>query len=231
MTLAELVDKKLLEEQEKHKGRIRSGKFSPSSFGRCLRAQVLNRANVEKSNPTTILSLRKFAAGKLFHKFVQDLLPETRIEVAVETDDIFGYADVVVDSEKTVWDIKSQHSKAFWYMQKSTDISKDKETNILQVMTYVYLLGYEKGNLCFLSKDDMCIAEYSFDIKDWKPRVEKEISLLKTAWEKYQETKELPPASPRAYNGNEGKYCDWQDYCVSYEKSKGRKSPCEDCKR
>jgi hypothetical protein len=231
MTIAQMIDQKLLEEQELHSKRERSGKFNPSSFGRCYRAQILNRANFPKSNPSTIRSLRIFKVGNLFHDFVQALLPEHRTEVLVETEDIYGYADIVVDAEKTVWDVKSQHSNAFWYMQNSTDITKDKETNILQVMAYVYLLNYDLGKLCFISKDDLCIAEYGFPIAQWKQRIETELTNLRAFWTLYTEAKELPPALPRAYNGNEGKYCDWQEWCVKHEKEQGRESPCAKCKR
>lgn len=227
MTLSQMIDEKLIKEQETRKDRIRSGKYNPSYFGRCYRLQVFNRANVPQSNPADILGLRKFAVGKLFHTFVQNLLPEHRNEVLVETEDILGYADIVIDSEQTVWDIKSQHSKSFWYMEKSQDIEKDKETNILQVMAYVYLLNFQWGKLCFISKDDLCIAQYAFHIDKWKARVEKEIEALRYWWDVYKNEDSLPPAEPRAYNGKDCEYCNWKDHCFKLQgkpiKTEGKK--------
>lgn len=215
MNLSEMVDAKLLAEQEKNSTRVRSGKFSPSSFGRCYRLQVYNRLNTPQSNPPDIRALRIFKVGNLFHNFIQALLPEHRIEVKVENDLICGYADIVVDEDKAVWDIKSQHSGAFHYMSKTDDIEKEKYTNILQVMTYVYLLGLEWGKLCFVSKDDLCIAQYSFHISKWTDRVMEEISALLKHWVTYTKTGELPPAEPRAYNGKDCDYCNFRDTCFS----------------
>lgn len=210
MKVQKLIDKHLLKEQEDRKDRVRSGKFSPSSFGRCFRLQYWNRMNESPTNPPNIRSLRVFKVGYLFHEFVQGFIPDKDTEVKIETDDIIGFADIV--TEDTVIDIKSQHSRGFWYMNKDTfDINVDKYANILQVMTYAYLLKKPKGQLVFISKDDLCMNEYVFYLEKWQPEVEKELSTLREYWDKG----ELPPAEPRAYKGKEGKYCQFQDKCLS----------------
>jgi hypothetical protein len=153
-----------------------------------------------------------FAVGHLFHEYIQSQLEGYEKEVKVETDDILGFADLV--SEDEVIDIKSQHSKAFWYMKKdSYDITKEKYTNILQVMTYCYLLGKPKGRLIFVSKDDLCTEEYGFHLDKWFGEVTTEIQTLREWWIGMEATSELPPAIPRAYGGKDCQYCMFLDRC------------------
>jgi CRISPR/Cas system-associated exonuclease Cas4 (RecB family) len=206
--IQELIDKSL--ERKGHKG---SGKISPSQLGRCYRFQYWSRKGEEHSNPLDKLTLRKFKCGDLFHEFVQDFLPKHQTEVLIETEDIKGYADIVLEDE--VIDIKSQHSRAFWYMQKSNyDINTKRYPNILQLMTYCYLLKKPKGRLIFVSKDDLTIAEYGFYLSKWQKEVENELNHIRFFWK----GKKLPPADPRAYLNDKGepqecKYCPYKDKC------------------
>jgi hypothetical protein len=218
--LSKKIDEMLLEEQEARGERVRSGKWSPSSFGYCFRKQFFNRQNITPSNPVDVRTLRVFKAGKLFHDFAQGLLPKGDCEVKVETDDVLGFADYV--SEDCVYDIKSQHSGAFDYMDvPSYDINKERMSNILQVMTYVYLLGKKWGRLVFISKDDLRTKEYGFHIDQWKGQVYKELEVLRTAWE----TKELPPPEPRVFGTDKKtgepneckKYCVYRDHCYKLQ--------------
>ena len=214
------IDDKLLAEYEKSLLRERSGKYSPSLFGRCYRLQYWNRLNVPPTEKTDTLTLRKFKAGHLFHDFVQGLLPEHKHEVKVETDDILGFADIVLPDE--VVDIKSVHSKAFWYSQKKDyDVSKEKYTNILQVCTYALLLGKTKASLMFISKDDLCVDEYVFETDNWKVEVGNEIGFLKDIWDRKFE----PEAKPKAYNGKECQYCKFLTLCKETEVKHDRVHP------
>jgi hypothetical protein len=124
-SVQELIDE-TLEPKEK---RIRSGKMSPSSFGKCFRNQYWNRLDVQ-GEPLDARTLRVFKAGNLFHDFVQSLLINEQVkkEVLVESEDVKGFADLVNTEE--VIDIKSQHSKSFWYRQKEIKESKDAEKSV-----------------------------------------------------------------------------------------------------
>jgi len=208
--IEKLIDDYLLAEQVKKADRIRSGLWSPSSFGRCFRNQFWNRKNEPQTNPPDLRALKIFKVGNLFHDFIQGMLPNCQHEVIVKYDDIFGYADIV--TEDTVIDIKSQHSKGFWYMeQKDYDINKEKETNILQVCTYAWILKKPKASLFLVSKDDLCVKEYGFNVENWIPKIEEELKTLRGYWDK----NELPEAKPRAFGGKEGRYCSFCDKCLS----------------
>ncbi len=206
--IQKLLDDVLLKEQEERGKRQRSGCWSPSSFGKCYRAQIWNRRNEPVTNPPDARSLRLFKAGKLFHDFVQGYIPNQEKEVICAKEDILGYTDIV--TEDSVIDLKSQHSRAFWYMSKETyNIAKEKETNWLQVACYAWILGKEWCKLVFISKDDLCIQEYAMPVDKWRFELRKEIDSLRMWWE----SGKLPPPKPRAYNGKECQYCGWRDKC------------------
>jgi hypothetical protein len=197
--------------------RIRSGKWNPSSFGMCFRQQFWNRKNEIPSNPPDERAMRVFAAGQLFHDFVQGLIckdgSDIAKEVLVESDDVKGFADIVSNNE--VVDIKSQNSQAFWYMnKKNADIKKEKYANWLQVLYYARELKKNFGRLVFISKDDLCIKEYVQPLDDyWLKQIDAELAALRYLWKK----DELPPALPRCEPNKAGEY--WQcEYCKYKDK-------------
>lgn len=215
------IDQKLKEKQDARKDRVRSGKWSPSSFGRCYRNQYWNRKNEPQSNPPEARSLRIFEAGHLFHKFVQEIISqseEASIEVKIESEDTLGYADIVLKEE--VADIKTQRSDAFHYMHtKSFNILSDKKEHVLQVLWYAVQLQKEWIRLVYVSKDDLLVEEYRVKVDDYLRGVlQNELAVLNGFWE----SATLPPALPRAYvnkdgKSNECKYCAFLDKCKGVE--------------
>ena len=216
-----LVDEALKAENDKP--RKRSGKFSPSQFGKCVRAQVWNRADVQKTDEPEDRVLRIFKSGKLFHDFVQHVIAKNdtniQTEVKVEEDDVIGFADIV--NGDTVYDLKTVHSGAFHYMKD--DISESKKPNILQVIYYAKMLQKQKATLVFISKDDLCLREYTFMVNErWLGEVDGELDDLRYYWGLYQGGA-LPAADPRAYKDKNGKcqeckYCAWKTLCDQTEK-------------
>jgi CRISPR/Cas system-associated exonuclease Cas4 (RecB family) len=213
--LQKLIDDELLKKQKEYDTRQKSGKFKPSALGRCYRYQILLQRNEPLSNPPDARLLRIFKVGNIFHDFVQGLLPPSSNEVKVESEDLFGYADVV--TEDTVYDIKSQHSGAFWHLEKSNKkIEEERFANILQLSAYAWLLKKPKMCLVLISRNDLCIAEYFFKYEDWKDKLQHELDMLRM----YQEEGKLPPAEPRAFKDKSGKSteckrCWYRDLCKS----------------
>jgi len=226
MEIQNLIDQALINEQQEYLKRERSGKWNPSSFGQCYRRQVWHRKNMKPSNPSDTRGLRVLKAGNLFHDYVQQFFPESDTEVLIETKDTKGYADIVREDE--VIDIKSQHSRAFWYMEKSEfDVTTEKIGHILQLMWYVLELRKKQGRLIYISKDDLCSSEYKFYPKDWEWKVKKELVILNS----YYDKNILPEAQPRLYperkKNEEGKkevvgfkecqWCQFKDMCDKKE--------------
>lgn len=222
MNIQEIINLELQKEQLSKQGRERSGKYSPSLLGGCYRKQYWNRINEPQSNPPDERSLRKFKAGNLFEKFAVDLAikqnPSLLLQVKVEDNDFLGFADIVNGEE--VIDIKSIHSKGFWYMEKSKDIREDKYNNWMQVLFYAWKLNKKYGKLCFISKDDLTIAEYRQELDDyWLNELDLEITKLQY----YSSMKTIPPAYPRLYNGKECDFCQFKNTCELKEKNNPQK--------
>lgn len=218
--IQKIIDDYLVQEQEKRSSRQRSGKISPSSLGQCYRRQYWNRLNEPMSNPFDNRTLRVFKAGDVFHDFVQEkilsLHPDWQVEVRAEQDDILGFADIVSPDE--VSDLKTKHSKGFWWdkkeVEKGKDIAEMFYPNWLQVMTYSFILGKKQSRLVFISKDDLCIQEYHQPLDDyWLNEIDMELTKIRYYWD----GKTLPPKTPRLYGGEKTKkecgYCVYKDKC------------------
>lgn len=213
------IDKYLIEERDRKDLRLRSGLWSPSSFGRCFRYQYYNRLNEPKSNPLTTEVLRIFRMGNLIHDFFQGILKsEYQCEIMIKTDDTLGYADIVGIDE--VVDIKSVRSFQFnlmkgikdkknRYKKIPYDFKKEKICEILQVTWYALNLNKPKGRLIFVNKDNLECVEYPFEVKYFEADLKEELAILNTFWN----SKELPKAEPRCYNGKECDYCSYQTKC------------------
>ena len=222
MKIVDIIDQSLLEEQKKRDQRVRSGKYSPSSFGRCYRYQYWNRKNEKPSDPIDVKTLRVFKVGNLFHDFIQRFFEKrmpintgkeivgytSNIEVKFETEDFIGFADIVL--KDIIVDIKSIKSWGFKQFSKAGyNVVVDKESYILQLMAYVYFLGKNYGKLLFVEKDSLDIAEFDFKLDDWKELLLKEINKLKEIWKEDR----IPEAQPRAYGGRECSYCIFRTKC------------------
>jgi len=210
--IQEQIDQFLLAEESKKADRIRSGKFSPSSFGRCYRMQYWNRLNEPKTNPINAKTLRVFRIGSLIHQMIQNILKGQYLsEVKIETNEVLGFADLVNIDE--VIDIKSVRSFQFKLMKgmkkKKYDFRTEKKENILQVTYYGKELVRKKGRLVFIDKDSLDIIEFEFEIAEFEKELQDELDILNGFWNK----KQLPPPIPRCYNGKECSYCGYLDKC------------------
>jgi hypothetical protein len=178
---------------------VGSGRYKPSNLGRCYRLQYWARKGEEETNKPDDRLLRVFECGNIFHDWVQGIMMAKygnekliEIEKRIETPDFVGYADMVNTDE--VIELKTVHSYQFHHLKDET-ISETKLPNILQMMFYAKAFNKSRGRLVFISKDDLCIAEYVFEYEKFEVVLATEIVKLQNYWELQQ----LPPAIPRAY--------------------------------
>ena len=213
MTIQKLIDNALLKEQEEKSKRTRSGKFSPSSFGRCFRYQFWNRQNIEQTNPPSVEALRRFKVGNIIHDYAQSFFPNAQREVKIEIeDDIIGFADIVLPDE--VVDIKSCRLYEYKLMiKKDYDIKVSKLTNCLQVSSYALFLNKPSARLVFIEKDALDSKEFELKVDDWKEVIKDELEILRGHWK----NESLPAPSPRAYSGKECNYCPFMTKCFTMQ--------------
>jgi CRISPR/Cas system-associated exonuclease Cas4 (RecB family) len=217
MKIQDLVDGHLKEENDKP--RIRSGCISPSSLGRCYRYQIWYRADLKPSNPPVERDLRVFKIGNIIHEWIQGYFKDEQVEVLCEEEDVKGYCDMVLGD--TVYDIKSQHSGSFHYMNAvGDDVFNDKFQNWLQLLFYAKHLKKERMQLVFVSKDDACMKEYNLEVKKYLTYLEKELSTLREMWVRYKEDGVIPNGIPKAYGGKECRYCQFASRCVAISDTK-----------
>lgn len=204
--IQKLINDKLLAEQEEHKERIRSGLFNPSKFGRCYYCQILNRKNIQESNPPNIELLKQFRQGTYAHLLNQSYLPRESCEVRIEEEDILGFADVALDA---VYDIKSTEYwkyKKYWNIPTYLVIKNNYEA-FLQVAYYGLRLFKKEAIILPVPFGTFVKLEHKIIVSEWEDDVECELYHLRMYWDTEA------PKEARAYGGNECNYCSYRDYC------------------
>jgi hypothetical protein len=241
MNVQEKIDKKLAEEQEARKTRESSNRWKPSLLGSCYRRHWYAKNAVPETNPTDARGLRVFAAGKIFHDFVQGFYEKEQKEVLIETEKVKGYADLVGD----IWvaDIKSCHSDGFWYMLRNIvctlddgkevrfnekDIKGDKVFYYKKERTIVKkrvleILDEKINNwlqVCWyaveLGKEYCKLVFVSKDdlcIQEYAIPTSRIKPFLDAELEALYSIDRLPKGSPRLYNGKECSFCVFVDKC------------------
>jgi hypothetical protein len=113
---------------------------------------------------------------------------------------------------KIVYEIKTVHSKKFWWMEKKGE-GADRHY-LMQLWWGMKAVGADEGRLIYLSKDDLAIAEFPLFITD--PDISKaclhDISVLNEAWK----TQKAPTPQPDMINGKANwlaTYCPFPKNC------------------
>jgi CRISPR/Cas system-associated exonuclease Cas4 (RecB family) len=206
-TIQTLIDKKIAEGRNEYT----PTSWNISKLGSCLTGMYLERLGVKPDTDFDERTLRVFNVGNIFEDWVVDIIKSIGKEVETQTrlEDkklgVSGKLDLKVDG--VIYEIKSKHSKAFWYMLKQ---GKPMSQHEEQLWTYLYLTNTEKGILVYVSKDDLAIQEYPvyLENKEIKERVFSQLKILNEAWEK-----KLPPPPPDDKSW-QAKYCRWHKQCL-----------------
>ena len=210
------IENTLWEEHREKSKRVRSHKFNPSSFGRCYRYQVWNRANLPKSNPPDLAGLKRMKQGQETHKMIQACFDRT--EIKIETEDVLGYMDI--DFDNTAIDIKCTEAfkwKKYWNVPTHVTI-KNKFNSWLQVLWYAVETKKPKAGLFGTVFGTFTYTPHIVEVSPYFiSEVEKEINALREWWRIFTTTNTIPYAEPRAFGGNECNYCDQKTRCKEYE--------------
>ena len=217
ISIQEIIDEEIKRKREGRESKKQTS-WHASSIGNCLRGQYIKRLGILPEPEMDARKLRVFDVGNQMENWVVELFrgkfPGAQTQVRIEDKklNISGYADIVNGS---VYEIKTKHSKAFWYMQKEGKAMRHHE---YQVWLYLRVLNIPNGIICYLSKDDMTTAEYIVELsnKELEREVLKRIGLLNVAW-KDQNINLLPLQEDTDWTA---KYCDYHQYCKFPEKLK-----------
>jgi len=187
--------------------------WSASSAGYCMRKNIFERLQVPYTNDDP-RKQRVFAAGHIFHEWVQRITKESGLSVAQELElqdeDLMtrGHIDdlVVIEGNLILYDYKTQNSRAFTW-QKDKPISYFHK---MQLGTYMYMLrkkgestpegaeGYRfrmlnEARILKISKDDLRMDE---NVLEWNNELESRVVTywreLNEAWKRFKDSGSLP---------------------------------------
>jgi len=217
MNIENLIDnylKKKKEQDDKDHSEY-SGLISASMLGQCHRRQFYAIKKIEQTNPPDDRTFRVFACGNVFHQFIQDIAKKEIVcqeEVVFKDSLVSVRCDLLTDTE--IYEFKSMHSKGFWYMQdelkKGKSILEIKPDHCLQLGLGAITFNRKIANLVYVSKDDLCIKQFTLNVNELAPLVYKELLLVKTMLA----VGVLPPPEPRLYSKDrECSYCNFRDRC------------------
>lgn len=228
--IQQLINNSLREKDEARSKDYKQTSWHISSLGSCLRGIYLKRAGEKLDKGFDDRQLRVFDMGNKIEDWIVDLLKtqDIKVETQARVEDkelgVSGYADVVVekDGEKEVLEIKSKHSKSFWWMDKKGGGAQ--RSHQYQLWMYLWLLDIEKGKIIYVSKDDSAILEYPIfrNNEDLKRECFEQIDLLNRAW-KAKDPSLLPlPVNGKWGNDNDfhSKYCDFHSKCIKVNQLK-----------
>lgn len=220
MNISELIAQSLLARQEQKSKEYTQTSWHASSLGSCQRGNYLKRLGLPPDEELDERTLRKFDVGNIMEDWLVDLI-ENNVDVKVERQkrvqskkwDLSGKADAVLtysSKGQEVLEIKSQHSRSFWWMIKNGN--KPSRHHEYQLWVYLKLMDIEIGRIVYLSKDDLAIQEYIVrrDDKNLEREVVAELVALNNAWKKKDPT---ILALPEKKSWQE-KFCSVHKHCV-----------------
>lgn len=212
-----IINKKLIQARKERNKLIKS--WHCSKLGCCLRGVYFERLGVNPDKEFDERTLRVFDVGKMLEDWIINLIKdqegvkiETQVAVSDKKLDLSGLADLVLeyDNTKKVYEIKSKHSRSFWYM-----VGKGEGANLqhkYQLWLYMKLLKIKEGSIIYISKDDLSIVEFPILLSDKKIEAEvmNELDLLNRAWKKKDPS--ILPLLPN--NTWQAKYCRYHSHCL-----------------
>lgn len=217
----DFIDKSL-RDKENNKPKKEITSWHASQIGSCMRGIYLNRLGKAPDSPLDDRTLRIFDMGNKIEDWIVNLIKlqgidvETQVRVEDKKLNLTGYADAVIKykNEREVLEIKSKHSKAFWWMDKKGQGAQ--RHHMYQLWLYLYILKIDRGVIVYVSKDDSAILQYVVFRNDatLKKEVMNILDTLNNCWEK----KILPPLPERG--SWEEKYCGHHKQCIALEKGR-----------
>lgn len=207
--------------KERYKKEITS--WHPSKLGSCLTGAYLERAGVQADEEFDARTLRVFSAGKHFEEWATGLIKtsgknvEEQVRIEWPDYNVTGYADLLMDD--VVYEIKSKNSRAFWHMvgnarsgRRGTGPSRHHE---MQLWVYLKVLGRQRGEIVYISKDDLAIQQYPVYLNDEKleKEVVRELTILNQAAKEL-----LPPPVTFDEKDWRAKYCRFHQQCTTQPK-------------
>lgn len=215
---------KAIHEKNKDRKDYKQTSWHISGLGGCLRGQYFSRLGIAPDYLLDDRTLRVFDMGNKIEDWLVDLIEtqkdvidiQTQVRVEDKKLNISGRIDLLATfrNTKMIYEIKSKHSRSFWYMIKKGP----QREHEYQLWCYLYLMNIKRGKLVYVSKDDLAIMEFEvrLDNKEIKNEVFNIIKLLNKAW-KAKDPSLLPLPDKKSW---QSKYCSYHKKCLKVEYNK-----------
>jgi len=189
-----------------------------SKIGSCMRGTYLERLGVKPDKEIDDRTLRVFDLGNKVEDWVVDLISSqdgVKIETQTRVEDkklgVSGYSDVIIKykGDRVLYEIKSKNSRAFsWMDKKGEGANRHHE---YQTWMYLRLLGIEKGNIIYISKDDMRVLEYPVLLSN--ESLEQEVMSWLNSMNKAWKSKDISLLDLPEKDSWQAKYCRFHKTC------------------
>jgi len=218
--IQKIINEKLILAREKHDKKIES--WHCSRLGGCLRGLYFERLGIKPDKELTERELRVFDAGRIFEDWIVGLIGgqegvevETQTRVEDKELNISGRLDLLLSyqGEKKIYELKSKHSRAFWYMvEKGEGANRQHE---YQLWLYLKMMKVKEGSIIYVSKDDLAIQEYPVRLDDKKieGEVMAELNVLNRAW-KFKDATLIPLVPNDSWKA---RFCRYHSHCLRGE--------------
>ncbi len=217
-SIQQLINNQIRKENDSREKKEQLGWYV-SSLGSCLCGTYLSRLGLKPDEEFDDRTLRVLRVGNQTENWIIDLIKQQEGYRALTQTSLMNselnlrgrydlYLQHIETGKELIYEIKSKHSKSFWYMEKKGEGAAEQHK--MQLWTYLYLAKIEEGRIVYVSKDDLSILEYPIFLKDEKLKeiVLDQIGILNEAWKK-----KLPPL-PAPQNSWQAKYCNFHKQCL-----------------
>lgn len=230
-SIRQLIETQVIESRKADRqGWIQKGWFS-SGLGNCISGRYYERLLGGKEEPVDVRKQLLFATGDAFHEWVYQQVRKSSIPHEIEESlslpalHLVGRLDMRLmwqPNHWTVYDIKTVHSKSFWWREQSGTTAQ--EHHLLQVTAYLMMLRkkYPKlvfdGRILYISKDDLAMSEVAVPMTTQaEEAIKSSLKTLNAAWKAQVPPK---PEEDIVYQGGKwqihwkGRYCLYHHLCT-----------------
>jgi len=214
-SIQETITDTLRKEQEGRERQVKA--WYASKLGSCLTGAYLERLGNPPDAPFDDRTLRIFSLGNLVEDWVLSKIEgkveyETQERLEDKELDLVGRPDLIISlkKEKIIYEIKSQNTRSFMWMQKRKE--PGQKHHRMQLWSYLHMTKIDEGRLLYVSKDNLALAEYPIFRSDkyLEGLVRGELHILNRAWKE----KKAPPPLLGEKNWK-NTYCSHHKQCVN----------------
>ena len=189
-TITTILDKFCAERQEHDTAERDNSKFRVSDAGKCRLMRYWKRQGKPMESHYTPEGLRTLHVGILIHNWIQDVIKNAGIALALELEledfNRIGHLDALVklEGKLVLYDFKTVNGKKWFYLSKNN--FRPDLPHIAQILTYSQMIDPQpdKSFIVYINRDTLDMVESAVVPSVWGEKVTTDWDILITCWEK-----------------------------------------------